>query len=415
MMNIFRFIRANQAHEQYHEALRRAQQPQAVMKHRKPKSLLLPAPNNIIFEMFNTIIMEIPSERLMDFITKNLRDYLLAHWSSKILQQMIRRLKREQAIDVRAGLTSVPVIKFSTGAQTSRSPTTIVDVRKLYLGSAQSPQSPNDRGSLAAVPATASPTAAAKSAPDNQLTPITSRTSIQPPRPTIRSGIGPANSGGVAQVAIKEPVQGTDPKATAAATRRQTIVAQVYDHIMWRIQTDNVTQAASLLIKFALDDGYKKGKLKSEPYEDVGPCFEDWRGQKLIKLYAFGAAPANDQKLVLASSTAGDLTKWIANYIDGAEKRHKPELIRILAATLRDKTKNCIFITNELIDAIRSLDSGAIRCVLLVDRLNRYEPITSMPNFSTQIEPLIQKGKLFIMSTLACVDFAPDPSSENCC
>ena len=117
----------------------------------------------------------------------------------------------------------------------------------------------------------------------------------------------------------------------------------------------------------------------------------------------------------MASTNLGDLTRWIANYIDGSEKRQKPELLRTLATSLRDKTKNCILITHELVDAMNGLETGAIRCVFLVDRLNHYEPIQSMPHFGTQIEPLITSGKLYVMSSLNCVEFAPDPSNDTCC
>lgn len=389
MFNMIQQMRTSQNYEMFQEAQKRAQQPQRVMKHRKPKSLLLLAPNNMIFELFNTVIKEIPTERLVDYITQNLKDYLYTNWSNKLLQQMMRRLRREQAIDVRAGLINAPVIKFSTGVQTSRAPTTIIDHKRLYphspTGSVQSfnapTQSPPNDGTLAA------------------QSPSGSKISLTH-RPLIKS-----TSSGKKQ----------DPNDPDVERKKIEAVQQVYDHIMWRIQTDNVTQVTSLLIKLALDDGYKQGKLKVESFDDVWPCFEDWRGNKLIKLYAFGSAPPGDQKLVLASTTCGDLTKWVANYLDGSEKRSKPDLIRVLASSLRDKTKNCIFITNELIDAMRSLETGALRSVFLVDRTQRYEPITSMPNFSTQIEPLISSGKLYVMSSLSCVEFAPDPNSDVCC
>jgi len=418
-LSMFQQPRQGPNREQFVEAQKRAQQPQPIIKHKRDKSLLLTAPNNMIFELFNTIIKEIPSERLVEFITQNLREYLYLNWTDKTVYRLIRRLKREQALDVQAGLTTVPVIKFSTGVQTGRSPTTVIHVKRPPVttlaslkstvgGSPQSPQSQIPSSQIDAPTNQQTPQQTQPPAQSRKLQSKRSKTVPgSPPRPHLRSMTGPTKKG--------EPTAEETQGAQVNNQQRMNAANQVYEHIMWRVNSDNVTQVTSLLIKMALDDGYRKGKLKTEPYDDVAPCFEDWRGQKLIKLYTFGAAPPNDQKLVLSSTTQGDLTKWVANFIDGSEKRQKPDLIRILAATLRDKTKNCIFITNELLDAMRSLDTGALRCVFLVDRLERYEPITSMPNFTAQIEPLIAGGRLFVMSSLSCVEFVQDPNPENCC
>lgn len=349
-------------HKLYHEAQKRASLPQPLVKYREAKSLLLLAPNNIIFELFNTVIKEVSADKLLNFIKTNLKIYLDTNWSNKIVQQAIKRLKREQTVDVRAGLVNAPAIKSSTSILSNKSTAT------------------------------------------RQRSPT-----ISSEKTTAVTGRDGSNVKSVSSSQRSPPV---DYKAT---TSKQTAIDQIYTHIMWRIQTDNVTQITSLLIKLVLDDGYKQGKLKVESFDDVADCFNTWRSQLLIKLYAFGSAPANDQKLILANTTIGDLTKWVANYIDGSEKRQKPDLIRVLSTALRDKTKNCIFITNELVDAITSLETGAIRCVFLVDRFNQYEPLEKMPQFSDQIVRLIKSGKLYVMQSLDCVEFAPDPSNDTCC
>jgi hypothetical protein len=422
-------------HKLYHEAQKRANQPQPVIRHGTFKSLLLAAPNSIIFELFNTIVKEVSADKLMDFITANLKSYLNANWTNKVTKQAINRLKREQTIDVRAGLVNAPMIKFSTGVLTARPATTVVDIKQQRQQQQQhqmaiqspllpSPPSPpttdkgqqdtgNTQQAASKVVASSSPPQSQAPAPsdviiDKQQSPgAPSKSPTKQQSKVTRSSSLPGVSGANNQ---KSPTM--DYKTAAS---KQKAIDQIYEHVMWRIKTDNVTQITSLLIKLVLDDGYKKGALKVESYDEILECFQDWRSQKLIKLYSFGTAPANDQKLVLASTTSGDLTKWIANYIDGSEKRQKPDLIRVLATALRDKTKNCIYITNELTDALRSLETGALRCVFLVDRLHKYEPIQSMPKFTSAVEPLITSGKLYLMSSLKCVEFAPDPSNDACC
>lgn len=329
----------NHTHKLYHEAQRRAKLPQQLVKHTKPKSVLLSAPNNIIFDLFNVIIKEVSSDKLLEYIVHNLKEYLASSWSTKITQQVVKRLQREQAIDVRAGVLRATNSKILS------------------------------------------------------------------------------NDGSSSQPSDKAKKNTSDTTATANKDSQKK-VDRIYDHVIWRIKSENVTQITSLLIKLVLDDGYKKGRLKAEIYDEVVPCFKDWRSSKLIKLYAFGDAPANDQKLILASTTAGDTTKWVANYIDGSDKRRDPDLIRKLATALRDKTKNCVFITNNVEDAMQSLATGAMRMVFVVDRLERYdtklESLTGLANYAS-IRTAIVEGKLYFMNSLDCIEFAADPSSDACC
>jgi len=328
------FAMPTKAHELHHEAVRRAGLSQPITRYTTERSLLLPAPNNIIFELFNTILKEVPSERLLDYITQNLKGYLSSNWTHKITRNIMRRMRQEQAVDLRLGLADLPVITCADLQQTKSSD---------GLGSRRSQQTGKD----------------------------------------------------------------------LELERRQS-VDQVYEQVMWRIKTNNVSQICSLLLKIVLDDGYKTGKLKAETYAEIGDCFEDWRSRKLIKLYSFGDAPANEQKLILSSTTSGDLSKWIANYIDGSEKRKNPDLIRTLAGALRDKTKNCVFITNETSVAIRSIQTGAVRFALVVDRARTFfdQPIEAM---EADLKCAMVEGKLYVVSSLACVEFAPDPASEPCC
>lgn len=351
-------------HDLYHEARRGASLARPIQRYSDEASLLLLAPNNIIFELFGTVVKKIPAERLLSFITDSLMEYLEQNWENKITQQIFKRLKREQAVDIRAGLKSIPLIKYSTAASSSRN-----------IGQQRS--------------ATKESEGASRSQSRDSTSSSTTSTN---------------------QSAQKSP-----PLSYTTSDSKHKAARQIYEHVMWRIRTENVTQITSLLVKLALDDGYKRARLKAEIFEDIPKNFELWRSQLLIKLYAFGEAPANDQKLILSSTNRGDLTKWLANYIDGSEKRQNIDLIRKLASALRDRTNNCVYLTHDLPDAIRSLQTNSIRLVLLVDRTKKYDPISAIEGFKSTVEPLISGGKLFIISSLDCVKFAPDPTNETCC
>lgn len=331
-------------HPQYHEAVRRASQSQPFILHKAKKSILLTAPNNIIFELINTIVEEENQEKLMKYIESELRKYLKSNWDTKTTKRVVARLRREQTLETKAGKgTGLPLIVRSS--KKLRSPKEI------------------DQGSE-------------------------------------------VNEKRVERIS----------KEKSDSVELNNIVNQVYDQIMWRINHNQVTQVTHLIIKLFLEDAYKKRKLTVKLYDDVAHNFKDWRSVKLIKLYSFGNAPANDQRLILASTDQGDMTQWIANYIDGSEKKQNASLIKKLSSALRDKTNNCIYITNELDDAVRSLSSGVIRCVFLLDRELRYESLEKNEIFSSNsVKNLIISGKLYVINSLDCIEFANDPTTATCC
>lgn len=354
-------------HSLYHEAVRRASRPQPVVKHTQPKSLLLSAPNNIIFELFDTILKRMPTDSLLSFIKSGLKDYLRQNWSNKITQRAIGRLRREQAVDIRAGLTSKPDLKY------------LLSNKKIIKSN--------------------NSTSSKKSSKSNRHNELKQSLHISPTLDYHQS----------------EELDTATTTTTTTSKELTHAIDQIYEHIMWRIDSDNVTQIASLLVKLALDDGYKRRKIRVELYDDVVSFFETARSILLIKLYSFGDAPANDQKLLLSNTTKGDVTKWIANYIDGSEKKQNPNLLKTFVGALRDKTKNCFYITNDLTDAIASLKTNSIRCAIVIDRNNMYDITKNLLQEFSTLESLIVSGKLYLLASLDCIEFAPDPTSATCC
>lgn len=342
-------------HPLYYEALRKASEPQAHIVHSERRSIMLTMPNNIIFELIGTIVSETPQEQLVKYVQAELKSYLKTNWTNKTTQRIVNRLRREQAIDLKAenGVAAFPVI--SKFPKRLKSPSKITTVKSVENSSSTSKSGSKDKDKNS-------------------------------------SKGNPVNDSGKA------------------------LIDQVYDHVMWRIRSDKVTQITSLMIKLLIEDGYKRNKLKVKLYDDVKDNFLNWRSKNLIKLYSFGNAPAFEQKLMLASTTQGDMTQWIANYIDGSDKKSGSELIKKLASALRDKTNNCIYITHDLEDALRSIETGAIRCVFLLDRQSKFKPLDANPIFQpSSVKSNITQGKLYVMESLDCVDFVSDPTTATCC
>jgi methylthioribulose 1-phosphate dehydratase/enolase-phosphatase E1 len=63
------------------------------------------------------------------------------------------------------------------------------------------------------------------------------------------------------------------------------------------------------------EDGYQAGELRGEVWDDVPVAMRQWRKEgKSIGIYSSGSEQA--QRLLFASTTAGDLTPLIAAFFD---------------------------------------------------------------------------------------------------
>lgn len=65
------------------------------------------------------------------------------------------------------------------------------------------------------------------------------------------------------------------------------------------------------------EDGYERGELAGDVFEDVPRAFKRWHGRGVpIAIYSSGSVLA--QQLLFRTTPAGDLTKYISSYFDTA-------------------------------------------------------------------------------------------------
>ena len=84
--------------------------------------------------------------------------------------------------------------------------------------------------------------------------------------------------------------------------------------IQW-IDEDRKHKALKEIQGLIWDEGYKKGAFKGHVYPDVRPFFENLNSSGyMIGIYSSGSVHA--QKMIMANSTAGDLTPFINYYFD---------------------------------------------------------------------------------------------------
>ena len=154
---------------------------------------------------------------------------------------------------------------------------------------------------------------------------------------------------------VEDTRRGLDPPQLNTSAEQVSIDA-VDAYARWLMDRDRKTTALKSLQGKIWDEGYRKGELRSQVFEDVPPAFKRWheRGQT-IGIYSSGSVLA--QKLLFANTEAGDLTPLISDYFDtniGAKK--DPDSYRRIAARLRLDSSAVLFVS----DVADELDAAAV-------------------------------------------------------
>ena len=181
--------------------------------------------------------------------------------------------------------------------------------------------------------------------------------------------------------------RGFDPPLLEGPAEHVPIEA-VVAYVRWLMDQDRKTTALKSLQGKIWDEGYRKGELRSQVFEDVPPAFKRWRDHgKWICIYSSGSVLA--QKLLFANTEAGDLTPFIREYFDtniGAKK--DPESYRRIVATLELEPSAVLFVS----DVTGELDAAAtagLRTLLCVRPGNHpLPPATIHPIVKTFYEVL---------------------------
>jgi enolase-phosphatase E1 len=130
---------------------------------------------------------------------------------------------------------------------------------------------------------------------------------------------------------------------------------EVVAYVHWLMERDRKTTPLKSLQGKIWDEGYRRGELRSQVFEDVPRAFKRWREQaRKILIYSSGSILA--QKLLFANTEAGDLTPFISGYFDtsiGAKK--DPESYRRIASELKVQSFAVLFVS----DVTAELDAAA--------------------------------------------------------
>ncbi len=113
------------------------------------------------------------------------------------------------------------------------------------------------------------------------------------------------------------------------------------------------------------EEGYRSGALRGEVFPDVPIAFERWRRQgRDIAIFSSGSVLA--QKLLFASTPAGDLTRYIRAYFDTTTgPKREAQSYRRIARALGYESREVLFLSDVLaeLDAAREAGMGTALCV----------------------------------------------------
>ena len=158
--------------------------------------------------------------------------------------------------------------------------------------------------------------------------------------------------------------RGLDPPLINGPAERVSL-DEVVAYVHWLMERDRKTTPLKSLQGKIWDEGYRRGELRSQVFEDVPRAFKRWREQaRKIFIYSSGSVLA--QKLLFANTEAGDLTAFISGYFDttiGAKRA--PQSYRAIAGELDLQSSGVLFVSDVAaeLDAAASAGCETLLCV----------------------------------------------------
>ena len=174
----------------------------------------------------------------------------------------------------------------------------------------------------------------------------------------------PVEIDGLIKENLEDVRRGLDPPLLEHSPE-QVSIDELNAYVQWLMDRDRKTTALKSLQGKIWEDGYRKGELRSQIFEDVPLAFKRWREQdKLIYIYSSGSVLA--QRLLFANTEGGDLTQSIEDYYDtnfGGKK--DAASYSSIAADMKLEASSILFIsdvTDEL-DAAATAGLPTLLCV----------------------------------------------------
>ena len=130
----------------------------------------------------------------------------------------------------------------------------------------------------------------------------------------------------------------------------------------WLMDRDRKSPALKELQGYIWEEGYQRGELVGQVYEDVPRAFARWRREN-VRLGIFSSGAVLAQRWLFRRSTAGDLSPFLHWYFDTHTGPKKdPASYRRIAEEVGELPPDILFVSDVLaeLDAARAAGLGTI-------------------------------------------------------
>jgi enolase-phosphatase E1 len=151
------------------------------------------------------------------------------------------------------------------------------------------------------------------------------------------------------------------PWAGPAADARASVLA----YAEWLMDRDRKSPALKELQGGIWEEGYQRGDLIGQIYEDVPRAFERWRREG-VRLGIFSSGSVLAQRLLFRRSSAGDLSPFVDWYFDThTGPKQDPESYRRIAAQVAEAPLQILFVSDVVgeLNAARAAGLGTTMIV----------------------------------------------------
>jgi enolase-phosphatase E1 len=139
----------------------------------------------------------------------------------------------------------------------------------------------------------------------------------------------------------------------------------VVEYIEWLMDRDRKSRSLKSLQGRIWEEGYKRGELRGQIFDDVPRALQRWQNQeKKIAIFSSGSVLA--QKLLFAHTTAGDLSRHISHYFDTtAGSKTDKQSYQEIASVLQLFPSEIAFISDVAteLDAAKSAGMHTLLCL----------------------------------------------------
>lgn len=156
----------------------------------------------------------------------------------------------------------------------------------------------------------------------------------------------------------------------------------------WLMERDRKSPGLKYLQGYIWNEGYREGGLKGEVFPDVPFAIERWhRAGITIAIYSSGSVLA--QRLLFASTQAGDLTPMIAGFFDtSVGPKSDPHSYERIASALDAYPADIMFVSDAPAELIAAREAG---CEVAM-AVREGNPNTDVPGGVRSIETFDELG-----------------------